>query len=90
VTHEEACRQLTDAAYALYGNRISRGEWWDEVDRIITAVEERATSTPLEPSGARRAPLTPIHSYIAPGSPLHAAYRPLAPGRARAVAQAGS
>lgn len=90
MTHEEACRQLTDAAYALYGDRISRGEWWDEVDRIITAVEERATSTPPEQAYAPNAWPLASRMYTTHGTRLREGARQLAADLARAAGQAGS
>ena len=48
MTHEEACGALHRAAwYFAFGTR-NRATWYAEVDRIITAVEQRAAALERE------------------------------------------
>ena len=70
MTHEEACKQLEGLARALKLGWIGWEAWYGDVDRIITAVEQRANAPQPERAYAHPTPSPSTHTYIVGGSPL--------------------
>jgi hypothetical protein len=88
MTHEEACFQLRDLAGQFHWKRISYDEWYKEVDRIITAVEQRASGPRPEPADARRAQRLASRTSTPHGSPPRTVGQWQADQTAHAAAQA--
>lgn len=82
MTHEDACAELLTAARDFYKGNLSREDWFNRVDALITAVEQRASVPQPAQDGAQATRRPSSRNYIVGGSPLHVSDRNLTPEQA--------
>ena len=73
VTHEEACHELSFAAICLARHVSTMDEWYAEVDRVISAVEQRASGLPTPRPSAQTTAGPPTRTSSGPPIPSGAA-----------------